>query len=108
MHVEQWTRYVDCQNTPYGQRPPELRDYIYQWNQYIANAQRDFFDWMLVIDERSLLNQSPFRIDVSERYLRSKQPNLEQPFLDRIIGARLVRTNRLLQNHDIYLEHTFR
>lgn len=93
---------MDCQNTPYGQRPPELRDYLYQWNLSITEAQRDFNDWMMLIDERTLLNQSPFRVDASERYLRSKLPNLEQPFIDRITGALSVSIYYLAIIHGLF------
>lgn len=78
---------MDCENKPYGDRPAQLREYLSKWEWEMEDEVKRFFDWQLNIDERTMLDQSPFRVDRSERQLRSLQPPLAPPFYDKIQDA---------------------
>lgn len=86
----QWQRYVTCVNKPFGDRPAQLREYLAKWQCDVKESVRLYFNWELNIDERTVLDQSPFRTDLTEQWLRKNQLNITPPFYDKIKEALVV------------------
>lgn len=78
---------MDCVNKPFGDRPAQLREYLAKWDCEIEEKVKVYFDWQMNINERTLLDQSPFRVDMTEQRLRTYQPEVAPPFRDKIEDA---------------------
>lgn len=56
---------------------------MYSWQQRLTEQQHDNFDWLLPVEERTLLDQSVYRVDLTERCLRAQQPDKMMPMRQR-------------------------
>lgn len=100
--VSQWLRYADCHNTPHGQKATELRDYLYRWQRQALDDHTDGIDWLLFVNERSLLSQSPYRVDKTRVCLKRQQPSRANP-----LRRKFEESLRVLREVDEVLRQPF-
>lgn len=82
-----------CNGLPNTYDPGDLRKYIHMWNLQVEKFNADEQNWLINIDERSVLTQDIRISDVTRDNLRSNQLNRGDLYTKRIREVLGVRTN---------------
>lgn len=73
---KEWERYMRCNGLPNAKDPSDLRRYIHIWCKRTEQQNADEKNWLLKIDETSILTQNQTFVNLTSEYLRSQLPNL--------------------------------
>lgn len=82
-----------CNGLPNTYDPGDLRKYIHMWNLQVEKFNADEQNWLINIDERSVLTQDIRISDVTRDNLRSNQLNRGDLYTKRIREVLGVRKN---------------
>lgn len=64
-----------CNGLPNACDPSDLRKYIHMWLEDFKNANKKEINWLLKVNEQSILTQNQNTVDLSRANLRKLQPD---------------------------------
>lgn len=73
-----------CNGLPNAYNPGDLRKYMHMWKLQNENLNKLEINWLLHIDERTILTQDQSKVDLTRNNLKSKQPILGDSYSKRI------------------------
>ncbi|XP_017121493.1 uncharacterized protein LOC108142276 [Drosophila elegans] len=99
---EKWKNYLACDGQPNPSRPAEIRQFVYQLNFLEHESYKNDINWVLPVDERSILSHAPDRKDMTRRNLEKERPNIGQLYDDTVqrILETITRVDRVLRSDD--------
>lgn len=81
---KEWDRFMRCNGLPNSQDPGDLRRYIHIWKKRSDDYNLKERNWLLNIDETSILNQNPLLPNLTMQHLRDQLPNLGDIYSNQI------------------------
>ncbi|XP_067627464.1 uncharacterized protein [Eurosta solidaginis] len=83
--LEKWNIYLRCDGLPKPYIPPEIRLFFAKLKFFENSSIEKTMDWMLSVDERSMLSQDIFRKDMTRRALVNQmRPNFGDEYKEYI------------------------
>lgn len=79
----EWMQYLRCNGLPNASDPSDLRKYIHMWIEDFKNANRKEINWLLKVNEQSILTQNQNTTDLSRANLRKLQPDTGEMYAKR-------------------------
>lgn len=73
-----------CNGLPNAYDPGDLRKYLHMWKLQNEKSNKLELNWLLYIDERTILTQDQSKIDLTRNNLKAKQPILGDSYSKRI------------------------
>ncbi|XP_017095915.2 uncharacterized protein [Drosophila bipectinata] len=94
--AQKWKTYVSCDGLPDAEQPSDIRSFLFQLRTEEKIDRKDDINWVLSVDERSILSQSPERQDFTRQtLLETTRPEIGK-FYDNTI-LRLLETLKRVQ-----------
>lgn len=82
-----------CNGLPNAYDPGDLRKYVHMWKLQNENENKMEMNWLLFIDERTILTQDQSKVDLTRINLKTQQPILGDSYSKRIrevLGVSLI------------------
>jgi len=79
----EWGQYMQCNGLPNASDPSDLRKYIHMWVEDFKNVSMKEINWLLKVNEQSILTQDQTVPDLSKANLRKLQPDVGEMYAKR-------------------------
>lgn len=79
----EWDQYLRCNGLPNASDPSDLRKYIHMWLEDFKNANKKEINWLLKVNEQSILTQNQNTLDLSRANLKKLQPDTGEMYAKR-------------------------
>jgi cancer susceptibility candidate protein 1 len=79
----EWDQYLRCNGLPNASDPSDLRKYIHMWVEDFKNVSTKEINWLLKVNEQSILTQDQTVPDLSKANLRKLQPDVGEMYAKR-------------------------
>ncbi|XP_022222307.2 uncharacterized protein LOC111074000 isoform X2 [Drosophila obscura] len=93
---EHWSRYLDCDGLPRPHWPDEIRRFVCQMRCEEAEVEQNVVNWTLSVNERSILTQDIFRVDLTRKKLEQEL----RPDIGRIYDVNIQRILETIKRID--------
>lgn len=80
---EEWEQYMRCNGQPNASDPSDLRKYIHMWISDFKETNKKEINWILKVNEQSILTQDQTVPDLSKESLKKLQPVLGEMYAKR-------------------------
>jgi hypothetical protein len=79
----EWVQYMRCNGLPNASDPSDLRKYIHMWIEDFKSVSRREINWLLRVNEQSILTQDQAVVDMSRANLKKLQPDVGEMYARR-------------------------
>jgi cancer susceptibility candidate protein 1 len=83
----EWEQYMRCNGQPNASDPSDLRKYIHMWIEDFKSVNNKEINWILKVNEQSILTQNQNTIDLSRANLKKLQPDIAEMYAKRAIES---------------------
>lgn len=96
MALDKWNDYLACDGLPRAEDPAQIRHYILKLSTEEQQAATADINWVLSVNERSILSHAPDRTDMTRRHLEETlRPNIGKLYDDTVQG--ILETHRRVE-----------
>jgi cancer susceptibility candidate protein 1 len=79
----EWVQYMRCNGLPNASDPSDLRKYIHMWIEDFKSVSLREINWLLRVNEQSILTQDQAVVDMSRANLKKLQPDVGEMYARR-------------------------